>query len=406
MRYNPDDRQFIFNTEKHMDVSTVTTQLAEKHQRLREEQRLRVQQQLREGKVLREETEKQHNQPDTEENPTWFNILAGIVFLGFLFGSIILGLTDHSEVGVSLFGGLFVIFGFSTMLKKLTNREERNVKNFVIALMIILIGLSFAVPMLLTDKLGSDRALTILYCGSFVTCGLYVLVSASFDIYSAGGRNCIPVEGRCICYAHMIEFQKYSYIKSSEVFEYDYAGEHYESVNEVFRCEPDAEIGETVTLRLNPHIPSEVFYSASRKGRNSSHFISAVIGAAVLAVGIFLGVLALNGTFENDVPDQNTNANGKYVLSDAVIEEKIGDSETPWDISLYNIAEKYEKDGVYYLRFSNDPLISTDKEKWDKFELNDAYYIVRNTDTGKLIAVLNSKEWDYQGSHPLLDMRE
>ena len=61
---------------------------------------------------------------------------------------------------------------------------------------------------------------------------------------------------------------------------------------------------------------------------------------------------------------------------------------------------------MYYLRFSSDIPQSTDKDKWDQFEVNDAYYIVRNTATGKLIAVLNEKEWDYQGSHPLSDLRE
>ena len=73
---------------------------------------------------------------------------------------------------------IFVIFGFAMILKTRTNREHRSVKNFVKGLMIILIGLSFAVPMLSTDLLGSTRALLILYAGGFASGGLYVFVSS------------------------------------------------------------------------------------------------------------------------------------------------------------------------------------------------------------------------------------
>ena len=383
MRYDPDNRQYIFHTEKHMDVPGVRTLLSEKKQRLKEEQ---------------------HNHPEKKGTPLWASVLVVIGFLGFIIGEIVLIKFGHPAVAVCLFGGIFVAWGFVMIPKTRANRERYGVTYFVIGMMIMLIGLSVSVPMLLIDKLGSDRAFLILVSGMFASIGLFFLVHSLFRIYSTSNSHGIPVEGRCIGYAHMIVNQRGAHVKSTEVFEYDFEGEHYESVNEAFRFEPDAEIGETVTMRLNPRIPLEVFYSAPRKGRNTGHFVLAAFSTLFVAVGIVLGVLTLNGTIRNNV--QNPSGNGKYLLTDAVIEEKIGDNETPWDISLYNIAEKYEKEGVYYLRFSNDPLISTDKEIWDQFELNDAYYIVRNTDTGQLIAVANYKEWDYQGSHPLSDMRE
>ena len=384
MRFDPDDRQYIFNTEKHMDVSGVRIQLSEKKQRLREEQ---------------------HNHPEKKGTPVWASVLVVIGFIGFIIGEIVLIKFGHPAAAVCLFGGMFVAFGFVMIPKTRVSRERYGVTNFVIGMMIMLIGLSVSVPMLLIDKLGSDRAFLILAAGMFASIGLFFLVQSLFRVYRTGNTYGIPVEGRCIGYAHMIVNQKNgSHVESSEVFEYDYAGEHYESVNEAFRHEPDAEIGETVTMRLNPRIPSEVFYSAPRKGRNTGHFVLAAFSALFVAVGIVLGVLTLNGTIGNNV--QNPGENGKYMLTDAVIEEKIGENETPWDISLYNIVEKYEEDGVYYLRFSNDPKISTDKEKWDQYELNDTFYIVRNTGTGELIAVYDYKEWDYHGSHPLSDMRE
>ena len=384
MRYDPDDLQYIFNTEKHMDVSGVKAQLSEKKQRLREEQR---------------------NHPDKKGTPIWASVLVIIGFFGVAAAIIAAAQTGHPAAAVCIFGGIFVAFGFVMIPKSRAGRERYGVTNLVIGLLIMLIGLSVSVPMLLTDKLGSDRAFLILAAGVFASVGLFFLVQSLFRIYSTGSSNGIPVEGRCIGYAHMIVNQRNgSHVESSEVFEYDYAREHYEAVNEAFRREPDAEIGETVTMRLNPRIPAEVFYAAPRKGRNTGNFVLAAFSALFVAVGIVLGVLTWNGTIGNDV--QNTTANGKYVLTDAVIEEKIGDRETPWDISLRSVAEKYEEDGVYYLRFSDDILQSAEKDVWEQFELHDAYYFVRNTGTGKLIAVLRYQEWDYQGSHPLSDLRE
>ena len=385
MQYHPDDRKYIFNTEKHMDVSGVSAQLSEKKQRLKEEQ---------------------HRHPDKKETPVWASVLVVIAFIGLIVGTIVAAQSGHPAVAVCIFGGMFIVLGFVMIPKTRAGRERYGVTQFVIGLMAILLGLSVSVPMLLIDKLGSNRAFALLGAGMFASGGLFFLVYSLFRIYSTSNRNGIPVEGRCIGYAHMIVNQRGPHVESSEIFEYDYAGEHYTSVNEAFRYEADAEIGETVTMRLNPRIPSEIFYAAPRKGRNTGYFALAAFSALFVAIGIVLGVLALNGTIGNNVQNQNTTANGKYALTDAVIEEKIGDHETPWEISLINVAEKYEEDGVYYLRFSNDIPQSTAKDKWDKFEVNDAYYIVRNTDTGKLIAVVNYKEWEYQGSHPLSDMRE
>ena len=386
MRYDPDDRQFIFNTEKHMDVSGVSALLSEKKQRLREEQR---------------------NHPEKKGTPIWASVLVVIGFIGLIVGVAVAAQSGHPSAAICMFGGMFVFMGFVMIPKTRAIRERSFAAHIVIGVMAILLGLSVSVPMLLTDKLGSDRAFAMLGAGMFASGGLLFLVYSLFRIYSTSNRNGIPVEGRCIGYAHMIVNQRNGpHVESSEVFEYDYAGEHYESVNEAFRSEPDAEIGETVTMRLNPRIPSEVFYSAPRKGRNTGNFVRAAFSALFVVFGTVLGVLALNGRIGSGVPGQNTNADGKYVFTDEAIEEKIGDHETPWEISLINVAEKYEEDGVYYLRFSSDIPQSTDKDKWDQFEVNDAYYIVRNTATGKLIAVLNEKEWDYQGSHPLSDLRE
>ena len=384
MRYDPDDRQYIFNTEKHMDVSGVRTQLSEKKQRLREEQ---------------------YNDSDKKGVPIWASFLVMIAFIGFIIGVIVLIKSGHPAAAVCLFGGMFVVFGFAMIPKSRVSRERYGATNFVTGLMFMLVGLSVSVPMLLIDHLGRDRAFLMLGAGMFASCGLLFLVHSLFRIYSTSNSHGIPVEGRCIAYAHMIVNQRNgSHVESSEVFEYDYAGEHYASVNEAFRSEPDAEIGETVTMRLNPRVPSEVFYSAPRKGRNAGHFALAAFSLLFVAIGIVLGILTLNGTIGNDI--QITNANGKHVLTDAVIQEKIGDDETPWDISLRNVEEKYEENGVYYLRFSDDVLQYAEKDVWDTYKLNDAYYFVRNTSTGQLIAVLLYNEWDYQGSHPLSDLRE
>ena len=386
MQFDPYSRQYIFHTEKYMEVSGVRMLLSEKKQRLREEQRY---------------------DPDKKGTPVWASVLAVIAFIGFVAGIIVAVRTGHPAVAVCIFGGMFVIGGLAMIPKTRSERKRYGATNLVSGLMLMLVGLSVSVPMFLIDNIGRDRALPLLCAGMFASVGLLFFVQSLFRIYGTSNSYGIPVEGRCIGYAHMIVDQRGgSHVESSEVFEYDYAGEHYTSVNEAFRYEPDAEIGETVTMRLNPRFPSEVFYTAPRKGRNIRHFAMAAFSALFVAIGIGIGVLALSGKIGNNGSGKSTAANGKYALTDAVIEEKIGDHETPWEISLYNVAEKYEEDGAYYLRLSNDSLQSIDKSVWDQFELNDAFYIVRNTDTGKLIAIANEKDWEYQGSHPLSDMRE
>ena len=81
MRYDPDDRQYIFNTEKHMDVPGVRTQLSEKKQRLREEQ---------------------HDHPEKKGAPMWASVLVMIGFIGFIIGEIVLTKSGHPAVAVCL----------------------------------------------------------------------------------------------------------------------------------------------------------------------------------------------------------------------------------------------------------------------------------------------------------------
>ena len=384
MLYDPDNLQYVFNKEKYMDVTGVITQLSEKRKRLREE-RL--------------------DDPDKKITPAWVSALVAAAFIGIIIGMIVAVKLGHPTVAVCIFGGMFVAFGIAIIPKNRDSLEERGVKQLISGIMIMLIGLSVCVPMLFMKRIGYDRAFLILAAGMFTSCGLIFLIQALFNIHSTSDRYGIPVEGRCTGYAHMIVSQKHgSHVESAEVFEYDYEGEHYESVNGAFRREAEAEIGETVTMRLNPRIPTEVFYAAPRRGRNSGHIGLAAFSSIFVAVGIFLGIFAMNGTIGNDAQQRNTN--GKHILTDAAIEEKIGDSETSWEISLRTVEDKYEDDGVYYIRFSGDLLNSAQKDLWDKFELNDAYYFIRNTDTDELVAVQPYKEWEYQVSHPLSDLRE
>ena len=385
MRFDPDNRQYIFSTEKHMDVPGVRAQLSEKKRRLREEQR---------------------THPDKKGAPMWAPVLAAIVFIGAVAGIIIAAKSGHPAAAVCIFGGMFVAGGFAMIPKTRAGRERSNATNRVAGPLLMLVGLSVSVPMFLTDNLGSERTLPLLCAGMFASVGLLFLVHSLLRIYGTSNSCGLPIEGRCIGYAHMIVDQRGSHVESAEVFEYDYSGEHYESVNEVFRREADAEIGETVTMRLNPRIPSEVFYAAPRKGRNTGNFILAAFSACVLAIGVVFGILTLNGTIGNGGSGQSISANGKHVLNDAVIEKKIGDHETPWEVSLYTVMEKYEEDGVYYLRFSNKKRQSAEKTVWEQYELHDAYYFVQNTGTDKIIGIYKYKEWDYQGSHPLSDLRE
>lgn len=383
MLYDPDNSQYIFNTEKHMDVSSVVTQLSEKRHRL---------------------IEKKRDDPDVRITPVWVSVLVAIAFIGLIIVMIFAVQTGYPAVAGCIFGGIFVAAGIAVMPKTRTARERNGVKQMISGIIITLIGLSVCIPMLLIKHIGNDRAFLILTAGMFTSSGLFFFIHSLFSIYSTSSKYGIPVEGRCTGYAHMIVNNRGSHVESAEVFEYDYNGELYESVNGAFRHEADAEIGETVTLRLNPRNPSDIFYAAPRKGKNSGYIGMAAFSSIFVAVGIILGILAVNGKIENKA--QSKNANGKHILTDASIEEKLGDSETPWEISLRTVTDKYEDDGVYYVRFSGDLLNSAQKDIWDKFELNDSYYFIRNTSTNELVAVVNDKEWDYRGSHPLSDLRE
>ena len=383
MLYDPDNPEYIFNEEKYMDVSGVVTQLSEKRRRL---------------------LEKKRDDPDVRITPVWVSVLVVIVFIGLIIVMATAVKTGHPAVAACIFGGIFVVGGIAVMPKTRNARELYGVKRLINGIIITLIGLSVCVPMLLIKHIGNDRAFLILAAGMFASCGLLFFIQALFNIFSTSSRYGIPVEARCTGYAHMVVNNRGSHVESAEVFEYDYEGERYESVNGAFRHAADAEIGETVTIRLNPRVPYDIFYEAPRKGRNSDYIVMAAFSSIFVIVGIILGIFAINGDIENKA--QSRNANGKHILTDAVIEEKIGDSETPWNISLRTVEDKYEDDGIYYVRFSGDLLNSAAKDLWDKFELNDSYYFIRNTATEELIAVVNDKEWDYRGSHPLSDLRE
>ena len=400
MRYDPDNVNWIYDSRQFLSADEEHGLIA--HQR---------EQQIRNG--LKKNLAASPLQ-------TFLSILALLLFLGLIAGFIVALIMGHPAIGTMMFGALFLIFGLIIAISGKAESEdsaETALGTRTVGVLLALLGLMIIVSTALIPVIGPARAFIGLTGAVFAWGGLIFSAVSIKQMLRARKSYGETVPARCIGYARHIHHAKNSppWLWTHEIFEYEYNGEFYQAINpESSGRNAMMAIGEQVDVHIHPKKPDEPVYADDGRSPVSSSIAGIAFASLFVIVGIGLLLFAAFGDVNDSdfkvynrldpKSSQSTLANGKYALTDAIIQSKIGDRAADWEIAKYKITDKYQDEEYgYVIEFSDGTLHPASKEVWDTYKTGLVFYQLSSAETGEYLGGYSCETWEYTGEHTLAD---
>jgi len=379
MRYDPDNANWIYDSRQFLSANEEHDLIAQQRE-----------QQIRNGL-------KQLHPKNLGASPLqiFSSILALLLFFGLIAGFIVALKTGHPAIGTMMFGALFLIGGLMMAVSgkaESDNSAETALSARTVGVMFALLGLIIIVSMALIPVTGPARAFIGLAGAGFAWGGLFFSLDVIRQMIRARKTYGETVPARCIGYARSIRHAKNRspWLRTHEIFEYEYNCELYQAINpESSDRNAMMPVGELVDAGI-------VFCS-----------IFVIVGTGLLLFAGFGDVDDADFKVRNRFDPESslsTLENGKYALTDEIIQSKIGDQETNWEIAKYEITDKYQDEEYgYVIGFSDGTLHAASKEVWDTYKIGLVFYQLSSAETGDYLGVYNCETWEYTGKHTLAD---
>lgn len=404
MRYDPDDVNWIYDSRQFLSAG-------EEHDLIAQQREQQMKSSL-----------KRLHPKDLAASPLQMilSILALLLFLGLIVGFIVALKKGHPAIGVMMFGALFLIGGLMMAVSGKAESDtsaETALGTRTVGVLFAVLGLMIIVSMALIPVIGSPRAFIGLAGAGFAWGGMFFSTDVIKQMLRARKSYGEIVPARCIGYARNIHQAKNSppRLRTHEIFEYEYNGEMYQAINpESSDRNAMMTIGELADVHIHPKKPDEPVYADDGRSPVSSSIVGIVFCSLFVIVGIGLLLFAAFGDVNdsdfavNNRFDPNSSEsmleNGKYALTDEIIQSKIGDRAAEWDIAKYKITDKYQDETYgYVIEFSDGTLHAASKEVWDTYKIGLVFYQLSDAETGEYLGVYGCETWEYTGEHTLAD---
>lgn len=346
------------------------------------------------------------------------SILALVLFIGLIIGFIVALKMGHPAIGTILFASVFLIAG---LMMAISGKESQNspgssaLSTRTAGLMFAMMGLSAIIPMALMNRIGSAHAFIFLAAGLFTWAGLFFSADMVRRAFRARKTYGEPVTAQCTGYVRTVQSDSESgpWLCTHEIFEYEYNGMRYQAINPVCTGrDANMAVGEYVEVRIHPKKPDEPVYASDGRvtaGGSAAGILFASIfviaGIGLLLFGIFGHINDADFEVKNRLApnsSQSSLADGKTALTDEYIQSRIDGPAVNWEISLYEIADKYEDaEYGYLIELTDGSVRNASKEVWDSFEPGQSFYQIINADTGEYLKVYRCEQWEYTGTRPV-----
>ena len=319
----------------------------------------------------------------------------------------------HTAYSVMNFGWVFIaagIYCFFTKRKQIRLAgTQLNPKQF--GIFVIMLGLFFVIPMIFIRRIGTVRAVAVIAGGVFCSIGLMTAANACKILHRNGSKYGKTVLAKCIGYVRFVNYSTSGsapYVKSAEVFEYEYYGETCQAINSVTTDQtPATLVGTHVKIRLSPSDPFDVTYHGSDPPGIFTAIVS-FIGPLLLLIGAAcMFVVAKNMPATVAFTAKETETASKHQLTDGYIDRLVNDAQADWEIGYYTVLRSFtDGKGNYVMEFTDGTQSILRKES-DLLKYPDGAEVIRISDakTGKVYMNYLYRDWEYKGKHPVRDQR-
>ncbi|SMC59384.1 hypothetical protein SAMN06296952_1841 [Oscillospiraceae bacterium] len=307
-----------------------------------------------------------------------------------------------------VFGGLFIVFGFLSLLPGKTEIKDlpgqAKIPKGIGTIILFSIGLAIIVPVLIAPTIG--------YAKAFVGCGgaVFVIGGVVLALYTISmivkHRHTLAetVSGTCIGYIKMSDSSDgvngrhhHTFITGAPVFEYYYNGQAYRAFqeNDIRAGALSPMVGETIDLGIDPNDP----YNISFRKNTGSKVFAVVMSLFAIAAGIFLFFML--PTVNDDSGFSVTTQGGQVTLAKAKFDDDLIESHLGTDdftITYATVESVYEKNGNWYIDLDNGDTRMITEDDRDKYSEGVGVYLVNPAGGGSGINFV-ADSWEYTGSH-------